>query len=155
VNHMRRASIAVGVSLMLMAFAATSVLGASQGAHYNSGPTVSVTGNTLSVDGKAAGLGNIGAVDISLTGTVTVNSRCYTKSNNKPQAANKQENINVDQSGTFAARNGSVTFHFEVTPLSTLSCPPGQRVVVESATYNLNLTWPSYPTLNRNLTGSF
>jgi hypothetical protein len=152
---MRRTSIAVGVSLMLMAFTATSVLALSQGAHYNPGPTVTVGDNSLTVSGTAAGLGNIGSVDISLTGTVDVSSRCYTKSNNKPQAANKQESISVDQTGAFPARNGSVSFSFTITPISTLTCPPGQRVVVESATYDLYLTWPSYPDLDRHLTGSF
>jgi hypothetical protein len=149
---MRRTSIAVGLSMMLMAFAATSVLALSSGSHYNTEPTVTVSGNTLTVSGTAQGLGNIGSVAISLTGTVNVSSRCYTKSGNKPQAANKQEAINVDQSGTFAARNGSASFSFSVSPLSTLTCPGGQHVVIESVTYDLFLTWPSYPNLNREFT---
>jgi hypothetical protein len=151
---MRRTFIA-GFTIVLMALTMTSVMAVSQGAHYNTGPDVTAGDNSLTVSGTAAGLGNIGSVPISLSGTVTVSSRCYTKSNNKPQAANKQESIPVDQDGTFAARNGSVSFSFTVSPLSTLTCPPGQRAVIESATYDLYLTWSTYPSLDRHLTGSF
>ena len=38
-------------------------------------------------------------------------------------------------------RNGQTTGSFTVSPLSTLSCPPGQRAVIESVDYsNLVLT---------------
>lgn len=151
---LRKLTIGFAVTLTLVLTVA-STFAVSSGAHYNTGPDVTAGDNSLTVSGKAAGLGNIGSVDISLTGSVTVSSRCYTKSNNKPQAANKQETLPVDQEGTFAARNGSVTFLFTVTPLSTLTCPPGQRVVIESATYDLTLSWPTYPSLDRHLTGSF
>jgi hypothetical protein len=70
-----------------------------------------------------------------------VSSRCYTKSGNKPQAANKQESISVDQTGTFPVRNGRTNATFTATPLSTLTCPGGQHVVMESATYNLDLIY--------------
>lgn len=147
----RKLAIAVA-ALAMMAFTVGSTFALSNGSHYNTEPTATISGNTLTVSGTAQGLGNIGSVDISLTGTVNVSSRCYTKSGNKPQAANKQESINVDQEGTFPARNGSASFSFSITPLSTLTCPNGQRVVIESVTYDLFLTWPSYPNLNREFT---
>jgi hypothetical protein len=149
---MRRKMTVIGLGLMLMAFGASSALALSSGSHYNTEPTATISGNALTVSGTAQGLGNIGSVNISLTGTINVSSRCYTKSGNKPQAANKQEAINVDQTGTFAARNGSASFSFSVSPLSTLTCPGGQHVVIESVTYDLFLTWPSYPNLNREFT---
>jgi hypothetical protein len=73
---------------------------------------------------------------------VTVSSRCYTKSGNKPQAANKQETLSVNQSGTFPVSHGQTTGSFTVTPLSTLKCPGGQRVVIESVSYDLTLNGP-------------
>jgi hypothetical protein len=88
-----------------------------------------------------AGLGNVPSATFSLQGPVTVSSRCYTKSGNKPQAANKQETINVSQTQTFAVRNGRTNATFTVTPLSTLDCPGGQRVVIESVTYDLDLIY--------------
>ena len=87
------------------AFAATSALAASP--HFVGTPTATVSGNTLTVNFKAAGLGNDTTVPITLSGDVTVNSRCYTKSGNKPQAANKQETIQVDQTRDFPVRNGA------------------------------------------------
>jgi hypothetical protein len=150
----KRMTISLAAAIALVALGATSTFALSNGSHYNSGPTVSVSGNTLTVSGTAAGLGNIGSVDISLTGTANVSSRCYTKSGNKPQAANKQETVDVDQTGTFTARNGSVTFSFSVTPLSTLTCPKGQVVVIESISWNLFLDWLGYDNLDTHLTGS-
>jgi hypothetical protein len=124
-------------------------------AHWNSGPSVSVSGNTLSVTGKAVGLGNTaGFADFSLTGTINVSSRCYTKSNNTPQAANKQEAITVDQNGSFPIRNGSTTVSFSVTPLSTLSCPKGQVVKIESISYDLFLNSDNFPALDTELSSS-
>jgi hypothetical protein len=70
-----------------------------------------------------------------------VSSRCYTKSGNKPQAANKQEAINVDAQTTSAVRNGRTNASLTVTPLSTLDCPGGQHVVVESVTYDITLSY--------------
>jgi hypothetical protein len=43
---------------------------------------------------------------------------------------------------SFDVRNGQTTGSFTVTPLSTLTCPPGQKVVIESITYNLTLSGP-------------
>jgi hypothetical protein len=71
-----------------------------------------------------------------------VSSRCYTKSGNKPQAANKQETLNVSQTGSFPVRGGQTTGSFTVTPLSTLTCPGGQHVVIESVSYDLTLSGP-------------
>ena len=145
---MKRTFIAL-VVLIVLALGASSVLAsAGTGAHYVTGPTITVSGNTLTVSGKAAGLGNVATTDIALTGTINVSSRCYTKSGNKPQAANKQETINVDEGGSFPVRAGSVTFSFSVTPLSTLSCPKGQIVVIESISYDLFLTWAEVAALD-------
>jgi hypothetical protein len=77
----------------------------------------------------------------SLVGTIDVSSRCYTRSGNKPQAANKQETISVSQTETFAVRNGRTNATFTVSPLSTLDCPPGQIVRIESVSYDLDLVY--------------
>jgi hypothetical protein len=118
----------------ILALSAGSALAAS--AHFIGTPQATVSGNTLTVTASVAGLGNAEGADFSLTGDVTVNSRCYTKSGNKPQAANKQETIHVDQDATFPVRNGRTNVRFEVTPLSTLTCPKGQVVVVESVDFS-------------------
>jgi hypothetical protein len=148
---MRKMLALVGAGALTLVMT-TGVLAASP--HYVQGPTVTISSTSLIVSGKAAGLGNAAATaDASLTGTVDVFSRCYNKGGNKPQADNKQETINVSQNQTFDVRNGQVTFSFTVTPLSTLTCPGNQVVVIESVSYDLFLTWPAFPELNRHLVG--
>jgi hypothetical protein len=137
-----------GVALLI---ATTSVFAAGGGnPHYVTGPTVTLSSTSLTITGKVAGLGNITSVDASLTGTVDVFSRCYNKGGNKPQADNKQETINVNQDASFDVKNGTTTFSFSVSPLSTLNCPGNQVVVIESVSYDLFLTWPQQPSLDRH-----
>ena len=128
------------VFLMTMTLGTTAGPALAASPHVVKGPDVSVSGNTLTVTASIAGLGNVPFADFSLTGTVTVSSRCYTRSGNTPQAANKQETINVDEFGTFPVRNGRTNVEFRVSPLSTLKCPGGQHVVIEAITYDLHLT---------------
>jgi hypothetical protein len=109
-------------------------------AHIVKGPNVSVSGNSLTITAGIAGLGNVPSADFTLSGTVDVFSRCYNRGGNKPQADNKQETINVNSTGTFPVRNGRTNVSFTVTPLSTLTCPGNQVVVIESVSFDLLLT---------------
>jgi hypothetical protein len=105
--------------------------------HFIGTPQATVSGNTLTVTFKAAGLGNTAtSVDFTLSGEVEVFSRCYNRGGNKPQADNKQETLQVNQTKTFDVRNGQTTGSFTVTPLSTLTCPGNQVVVIESVDYS-------------------
>lgn len=107
--------------------------------HVVKGPDVTVSGNTLTITASIAGLGNVPSADFGLEGTVDVFSRCYNRGGNKPQAENKQETIAVDEFGTFPVRNGRTNVEFTVSPLSTLTCPGNQAVVIESLTWDLTL----------------
>ena len=118
----------------ILALSAGSALAAN--AHFIGTPQATVSGNTLTVTASIAGLGNAEGADFTLSGPVTVDSRCYTKSGNKPQAANKQETIEVNQTDTFPVRNGRTNVSFTVSPLSTLVCPKGQVVVIESVDFS-------------------
>ena len=136
---MKRFAFVVTAAVATLMLTATAALAASP--HIVGNPSATVSGNTLTLSASVAGLGNVESVDLGLTGTVVVGSRCYTRSGNTPQAANKQETINVSQFETFPVRNGRTNATFTVTPLSTLRCPGGQRVVIETVTYNLALTY--------------
>ena len=125
-------ALALGATILALS-AGTALAG---NAHFIGTPQATVSGNTLTVTASIAGLGNAEGAEFTLSGPVTVNSRCYTKSGNKPQAANKQETINVSQTETFPVRNGRTNVFFQVTPLSTLQCPKGQRVVIESVDFS-------------------
>ena len=134
----RRGVAAIAGLVAMLAFAGVAIAASP---HFIGTPTITQSGNSLVVNFKAAGLGNVPSATFSLTGTVNVSSRCYTKSNNKPQAANKQETISVNQTETFPVRNGRTNATFTVSPLSTLDCPPGQVVRIESVTYDLDLVF--------------
>jgi hypothetical protein len=129
------------VIIAAMAFTAVGLTGPALAAspHVVKGPATAVSGNSLTITASIAGLGNVPSAEFSLTGTVDVSSRCFTKSGNKPQAANKRETITVNQTGTFPVRNGRTDVSFTVTPLSTLTCPNGQIVVIESVSYDLQI----------------
>lgn len=136
---MKRTVVVVIATFATLLLGATAAMAASP--HIVGTPTTTVSGNSLILSASVAGLGNVETATFDLVGTVDVSSRCYTKSGNKPQAANKQETISVDQTKTFPVRNGRTNATFTVTPLSTLTCPPGQNVVIESVTYSLDLTY--------------
>jgi hypothetical protein len=136
---MRKLALSLTSALAILAIGATSVLADSP--HIVGSPSVSVSGNSATFAASVAGLGNVPSVSLSLVGTINVSSRCYTKSGNKPQAANKQETINVNDTEDFAVRNGRTNATFTVSPISTLTCPGGQHVVIESFTYDLDLVY--------------
>ena len=137
---MRKIVLSVLTGLLLSGALASSAVAASP--HFIGTPSVTVGSDSLVVNFKAAGLGNSSTVDFALNGSVDVSSRCYTKSGNKPQAANKQETINVDTTTTSnVGKNGRATASLTIEPLSTLSCPPGQRVVIESVSYDITLSY--------------
>ena len=126
-------SVALGACLLVAALTGTAL---AANPHFIGTPTATVSGDTLTVRFKAAGLGNVDTADFTLTGDAVVFSRCYTKSGNKPQAANKQETVSLGTTETFPVRNGQTTGTLTlVAPESTLECPRGQRVVTESVTF--------------------
>jgi hypothetical protein len=136
---MKRIVVVATATVATLMLGATAAMAASP--HIVGSPSTTVSGNSLILSASVAGLGSVETVTFDLDGTVDVSSRCYTKSGNKPQAANKQEQISVDQTATFDVRNGRTNATFTVTPLSTLTCPPGQKVVIESVTFSLDLNY--------------
>ena len=131
----RRTLLSMTVALALVALVTGTVSAAS--AHFIGTPSLSINRGTATVTFKAAGLGNVETATFTLSGDVTISSRCYTKSGMKPQAANKQETIPVDATGTFPVSNGQTTGSISFTaPGSTLDCPRGQIAVVEGISFD-------------------
>ena len=104
-------------------------------------PSTDVSGNSITFSASVAGLGNANTATFDWAGTINVSSRCYTRSGNKPQAANKRESINVSAQTTSDVRNGRTNATLTVAPLSTLQCPKGQIVVIESVTYDITMSY--------------
>ena len=138
---------------ILLVFAAVAVTAAiavpvalADSPHYVSGPTATVSGNSLVVSWKAAGLGNtVTSANFTLTGTVSTTSQCFTKSGNPVNGVPKSETNNVNASGTFPVRNGQTTGSLTVSPLSTLTCTGSQHVVILSSSFDLFLNGDSLP----------
>ena len=132
-----------------LALASTAVAASP---HYIRGPDATVSGNSLTVSWKAAGLGNtIDSVDFALTGTADVTSQCFTKSGNPVNGVPKSERVDVNVTGEFPVRNGQVTGSLTVEPLSTLECTGNQRVRILAVSFDLTLTGDDLPPVH--LTG--
>ncbi|QGF24289.1 hypothetical protein [Raineyella fluvialis] len=126
-----------------LSFSATAAYADSP--HYVKGPTATVSGNSLVVAWKAAGLGNAQYADFTLTGTVTATAQCFTKSGNPVNGVPKSDTTSVNASGTFPVRNGQVTGSFTVSPLTTLKCTGNQQVRILSVSYDLYLNGAGLP----------
>ena len=85
------------------------------------------TGNTLTVSGKEAGLGDEEQVNIVLTAT----AECINKGEKHPKAANKES---LSEQGTFPVQNGKAEFELSLTAAFKPECAPPMTVVFSSVT---------------------
>ena len=147
---MRRLLVVLVGVLAAAAIAVPAALAASP--HYIKGPDVSISGNSLTVSWKAAGLGNTEtSANFALEGSANVTSQCFTKNGNPVNGVPKSESVDVDVSGDFPVRNGSVTGSLTVSPLSTLQCTGNQHVEILDVSFDLTLTGDGLPPVH--LTG--
>jgi hypothetical protein len=96
-------------------------------AHYVGDPTVSRAGDTLTVSGKLAGLGNEPQVHVVVTATAA----CVNPGGNNPQAANKQT---ITAEGSFPVQNGKALFSLNLAAVFQPSCSPPMSVVFSDVT---------------------
>ncbi len=89
--------------------------------------TASVSGNTLTVSGKEAGLGDEAQIQIVVTAT----AECINPGSHHPKAANKSS---VSASGTFPVQNGKAEFSLSVTATFQPDCTPPMTVVFTNIT---------------------
>ena len=83
--------------------------------------STSVSGSTLTVSGKEAGLGDESQVHIVLTAT----AECINGGGRHPKAANK---MSVSSAGDFPVQNGKADFSFTVTATFSPDCSPPMTV---------------------------
>jgi phage tail sheath gpL-like len=101
-----------------MAFAAPAVWAGSP--HFIK-VTATVTGNTLTVEGKEAGLGNEEQVHIEVTAT----AECINGGGKHPKAVNKES---VSAAGDFPVQNGKADFSLTLTATFKPDCSPPMTV---------------------------
>ncbi len=112
---MRRLIIATMLALAMAALAALPAWAGSP--HFVGTPTITRSGDALTVAGKVAGLGDETQINVALTADVA----CINPGNNQPKAENKGATI---AEGTFPVQNGKA--NFSVTGVGTTSpdCSP-------------------------------
>jgi hypothetical protein len=86
-------------------------------AHFVGTPTLTVSGNTLTVAGKVAGLGNVPQIHVEITAT----AECINPGSNKPKAANKES---IGAGGDFPVQNGKANFSVSATATFQPDCTP-------------------------------
>jgi hypothetical protein len=89
--------------------------------HFVGDPVFITSGDTLTVSGKEAGLGNEDQVHIVVTAT----AECINNGGNHPRAVNKTD---VTAAGDFPVQNGKATFALAVTADFQPDCAPPMSV---------------------------
>jgi hypothetical protein len=111
--------------LILFAGVVAAVVGLATPAYAGSPHFVEVTatrsGDTLTVSGKEAGLGNETQVHIEVSATAL----CINNGGNHPKAVNK---TSVNAFGDFPVQNGKALFSLDLTAVFQPSCSPPMTV---------------------------
>jgi hypothetical protein len=95
--------------------------------HFVGGISVTRDGNSLTVSGKEAGLGNEDQVHIVVTATAL----CINPGQHHPKAANK---ASVSAQGDFPVQNGKANFTLTLTATFQPDCTPPMTVVFTDVT---------------------
>jgi hypothetical protein len=106
------------VAVLALVAAAVAVPVALAGSpHFVGSPTITRSGDAITVAGKVAGLGDETQINVAVTADVA----CINPGNNQPKAENKSATI---AEGTFPVQNGKALF--SVTGVGTTSpdCSP-------------------------------
>lgn len=129
---MRRLLLFVIVASMALAAAAPAAFAGSP--HFVS-VTATRSGDTVTVSGKEAGLGNETQVHIEVTAT----AECINNGGKHPKAVNKES---VSAAGDFPVQNGKALFELTLTASFQPDCSPPMSVrfsdvVVRDTEHNL------------------
>ena len=116
------------LAICLLAVASFMTTTAWADPHQVGACTLTQSGNTLTIEGKEAGLGSlVDTVSISFS----ADASCINPGSNKPKAANK---TTVSGSGTFDVNNGKADFSLTGTATFQPDCTPPMTVVYSNLT---------------------
>ena len=110
----------VAISAFILGIAAVAPAFAGN-PHFVGNPKIKEDGNTLTVSGKIAGLGNEDQIHVVVTAT----AECINPGNNHPQAANKET---VSAEGDFPVQNGKALFELTLEASFQPDCSPPMTV---------------------------
>ena len=109
----------LSLPLLLVVFASVSLLAGN--AHFVGIPQFGTFGDTATVSGKVAGLGNVPQIHV----VFTADAACVNRGSNKPQAANKQS---FSAEGDFPVQNGKSLFQLAIEASFQPECSPPMTV---------------------------
>ena len=115
------------LTLVMVVAGVTATAAFAGRAHFVGDPTLTRSDNSITVEGKVAGLGNVPQIDVQVTGT----AECVNPGANKPKAANKQA---ISAGGQFPVQNGKAEFSVTATATFQPSCSPPMTVVFSNVT---------------------
>jgi hypothetical protein len=115
----KRLAAFAALALTLACFSTPALAGSP---HFVGTPTATISGDTVTVSGKEAGLGNETQIHI----VVTADAACINPGDQHPEAANKES---FSAEGTFPVQNGRANFSLTVTATFQPSCSPPMTVV--------------------------
>ena len=125
-------------AIAILALSASGVFAGSP--HFVGDISVTRDGNSLTVSGKEAGLGNETQVHIVVTAT----AECINPGTKHPKAANKES---LSAEGDFPVQNGKADFSLTLTATFQPDCTPPMSVVFSDVTvsdveHDLTETFP-------------
>jgi hypothetical protein len=120
--------VAIATLIGLFAFGVAAPVAFAGSPHFVD-DTVSATrsGNSITVSGKEAGLGDESQVHIVVSATAA----CINPGDKHPRAANKQS---ISAAGDFPVQNGKANFSLTLTATFQPSCSPPMTVVFTNVT---------------------
>ena len=134
---------ALAVSALLVMAAAVS----AGSAHFVGTPTITRSGDALTVSGKVAGLGD----ETQINTAVTADVACINPGSNRPKAENKGGTV---AEGIFPAQNGKANFSVTGTGTTSPDCSPPMTLRYSNVT--VTVSGDSFnPDLVFRFTGTF
>lgn len=115
--------------------------------HFVGTPTITRSGDAITVSGKVAGLGDETQINVAVTADVA----CVNPGNNEPKAENKDD---VVAEGTFPVQNGKATFRVTGTGTTSPDCSP--PMTLRYSNVSVTVSGDSFdPDLVYNFPGTF
>jgi hypothetical protein len=105
------------VAVLVLTLACFSIPAFAGSPHFVGKPTATISGDTLTVSGKVAGLGNEPQIHVE----VTADAACINPGDQDPEAANKES---FTAAGNFPVQNGKANFSLTVTAVFQPDCAP-------------------------------
>lgn len=119
--HKRQETLVTVIMLVVSQLTLWSAIVLAGNAHFVGAPVFTTSGNTATVSGKVAGLGNVPQIHVVFTGQ----AQCVNPGNNEPAAGNKQT---FSAEGDFPVQNGRSYFALDLTAVLQPPCAPPMHI---------------------------